>query len=357
MGERPEEIRSEIEETRDRISAEIDELTDRYSPGRVAGRKVHDARDAAASMRARAGVGAGGIRQRLTLRGSGHLGEGHTGNGEAGAAGARLADADSRGKREPREARRHREADEAKHRGRFFRRHQGADKPERRRAASDGWTTATTTGAPDFEPYPAGPAGDVGHVGHVGYPADQPEHSSRSERSSYAYAGEGLYSSASPERTLHTGETSGATSRPVRSATAGARAGAHGTGEIAGPGEPGPAGMSEPASTARSRPSGQDTATGREPASRRRTKAGRGTTHKIHKINTGGHGQEIGLAGASVVMAAVGARLVRHAGRQETELRVAADSTRRYWRPDLPPAAAARAVSRKTSESRTRRPS
>ena len=55
MGARPEKIRSEIEETRDRITAEIDELTDRYSPGRVASRKASGARKAAVSMLARVG--------------------------------------------------------------------------------------------------------------------------------------------------------------------------------------------------------------------------------------------------------------------------------------------------------------
>lgn len=53
MGARPEEIRSEIEQTRDRITAEIDELTNRYSPGRVAGRKATNARSAALSLCAR----------------------------------------------------------------------------------------------------------------------------------------------------------------------------------------------------------------------------------------------------------------------------------------------------------------
>jgi len=106
VGARPEEIRSEIEETRDRITAEIDELADRYSPGRIAGRTTTGAREAAASMRARVGSGATGMKQRLSLRSSshhehsetcGHLGEGRTGTGQAFDVGARQPVAERRG--------------------------------------------------------------------------------------------------------------------------------------------------------------------------------------------------------------------------------------------------------------------
>ncbi|ONH27318.1 hypothetical protein [Pseudofrankia asymbiotica] len=115
--------------------------------------------------------------------------------------------------------------------------------------------------------------------------------------------------------------------------------------------------MDEPVPTTGSRAGEQDLAAGRERAPRGRAKAGHVTTHKIHKIKTDGHGREIGLAGASVAMAAVGARLVLHAGHRETMLSAAADSTRPYRRPDVP-ARAVGAASRKATESRrSRRPS
>jgi hypothetical protein len=113
VGARPEEIRSEIEETRDRISAEIDELTDRYSPARVAGRKASGARDAAFSMRAKVGTGAAGMKQRLSLRSSshhhehsstcGHLGEGQAGTGQAADVGSGRPEAERRGEARRRE--------------------------------------------------------------------------------------------------------------------------------------------------------------------------------------------------------------------------------------------------------------
>lgn len=112
MGARPEEIRSEIEETRDRITAEIDELTARYSPGRVASRKASGARDAAVSMRAKVGSGAAGMKQRLALRSSshhehsstcGHLGEGRAGTGQALDVGASHPAAERRGEARRRE--------------------------------------------------------------------------------------------------------------------------------------------------------------------------------------------------------------------------------------------------------------
>jgi hypothetical protein len=222
VGERPEEIRSEIEETRDRISAEIDELTERYSPGRIAGRKVHGARDAAASVRVRAGAGASGMRQRLTLRGSGHLGEGHTGNGDAGAAGARLAAANSHGQWETGGSPRLREMHGEEARGRSPRRHRGAgrSRPERARAANT--VSDWTGGGADYDPYP---------TDHPPAPGDH-----------FFAAAEG-----DPHREADSADRGG---RPV----------------------------------------------------------GDRFAH--------GHGREIGLASVSVAMAAVGARMIRHAGRR-----------------------------------------
>ncbi|MBX6390069.1 MAG: DUF3618 domain-containing protein, partial [Frankia sp.] len=93
MGARPEEIRVEIEQTRDRITAEVDQLSDRLSPSRVASRKVREVRSAASSMRSKVGAGATGAKHRL--RGGSHL-AGHTGDGEAYEAGARLAESHRR---------------------------------------------------------------------------------------------------------------------------------------------------------------------------------------------------------------------------------------------------------------------
>lgn len=93
MGTRPEEIRSEIEDTRDRLTAEIDELTDRYSPGRVAGRKAHEAKDAAVSVKDKVGASAAGVKDRLTPGSNGH----HSSDGHVHAVGAKVADVAHRG--------------------------------------------------------------------------------------------------------------------------------------------------------------------------------------------------------------------------------------------------------------------
>jgi ElaB/YqjD/DUF883 family membrane-anchored ribosome-binding protein len=50
MGSRPDEIRNEIEQTRDELAYDVDRLADRTSPGRVVGRKVEGVKEKARGM-------------------------------------------------------------------------------------------------------------------------------------------------------------------------------------------------------------------------------------------------------------------------------------------------------------------
>ncbi|MDT3439805.1 MULTISPECIES: hypothetical protein [unclassified Pseudofrankia] len=182
-----------------------------------------------------------------------------------------------------------------------------------------------TVGSPDYEPYPA-------EAFAHGDPAATPE------RGAYGYAGAGQGAYASG-----TGEPHAAGSAYRGAPAGGSRAGHEVTER-----------MTPTAGHAPDEPF-------RDPALERRPRehAGTGyaTSREAGEIAKPGHGREIGLAGASVAMAAVGARLVRHAGRRETMLRAAADSNRPYGRPDIPARAVSMASRKATEPRRSRRPS
>lgn len=62
MGKSPEELRQEIERTRQDLSQDVDALSEKVSPGRVVGRKVERARGAVTSVKERVmGSAAGGV--------------------------------------------------------------------------------------------------------------------------------------------------------------------------------------------------------------------------------------------------------------------------------------------------------
>ncbi|MBL7497281.1 DUF3618 domain-containing protein [Frankia sp. CNm7] len=369
MGARPEEIRSEIEETRDRISAEIDELTDRYSPGRVAGRKVHGARDAAASMRGKVSRGAGW--RWMSPRSSGHLGEGHTGNGEAHAAGARYAaeqGGDKRGGDKPRGAR-------------YGGAEPGGD--ERRRAAAERYRGL-------LHRRPRGkkaetPAGQSFIIGKTGPPMPGvpggPEDSARSGKSvygtsrtaSYPYeadpypeeGGEPIYRDT--ERAFGPRDpgrfTQGSAGAPGPAAVASTGSAYRSTDPARQPSGPGydttfQADAPEHGQRAWTTTTAQSGGRTAEATRRRREDAWaedvRGQDVRDQEVRgeevrgdqaeaahgarereaKRGHRREIGIAGASVAVGAVGARLVRHPGKREAVLLAAADRKRAYWRPD-----------------------
>ncbi|KLL12243.1 MULTISPECIES: DUF3618 domain-containing protein [Protofrankia] len=71
MGENPDKIRTDIELTRSRLSEELGLLSERVSPGRVAGRTAEDARSAVTHARERVVSGTAGARIRL----AGYAGE------------------------------------------------------------------------------------------------------------------------------------------------------------------------------------------------------------------------------------------------------------------------------------------
>ena len=255
MGARPEEIRSEIEETRDRITAEIDELADRYSPGRIAGRTTTGAREAAASMRARVGSGATGMKQRLSLRSSshhhehsetcGHLGEGRAGTGQALDVGARQPVAERRGEAQRRPS------------GGLIRRHRH----------------------PEAAPYPATGAAPAPYE-------PRPDTLAAGARSAY-----------------QPGE-------PLRAAG------------VVGPGMRG--GMaSNRAEPAHPRSRETDQIRPEQPLQARDGGAGQ----RVRGIHKG----EAGLAGASLVAAALGFRKMFHQGRSEQDLLAKAATRRRYY--------------------------
>lgn len=53
MGAKPEELRRDIEATRAQLGEDLDQLTEKISPGRVASRKAADARTAASGLAAK----------------------------------------------------------------------------------------------------------------------------------------------------------------------------------------------------------------------------------------------------------------------------------------------------------------
>jgi hypothetical protein len=275
VGARPEEIRSEIEETRDRITAEIDELTARYSPGRVASRKANEARDAATLMRAKVGSGAMGMKQRLALRSSshhehsstcGHLGEGQAGTGQALDVGASQAAAERRGEAQRRE------------RGGQLRRHRQHDDPPpapypadaARWADSSSYDTASRPGSADFRP--------PKRQAEAGGPSHDPSTYRADDHVTYARVRKHL--SSFPR-------------------------GHHGHGH-------------RPADEQRSDQQRSDEQRSSAAAGGSRPGGGRGRK------------RDLGLAGASIVIGALGARTVRHPGRRERDLLEAANSKRPY---------------------------
>ncbi|ADP84891.1 DUF3618 domain-containing protein [Pseudofrankia inefficax] len=281
MGARPEEIRSEIEETRDRITAEIDELTARYSPGRVASRKANGARDAATSMRAKVGSGAAGMKQRLALRSSshhehsstcGHLGEGQTGTGQALDVGVSQAAAERRGEAQRRE------------RGGRLRRHrQHEDQPPAPypadvRRVDSSYDPASGPGSADFRP--------PRRQAEAGVPSHDPSTYRADDHVTYARVRKHL--SSFPR-------------------------GHHGHGHRQADEQ-----RSDEQRTDQQRSSvaagGSQQAGGPRPGDR----SGRGRK------------RDLGLAGASIVIGALGARTVRHPGRREKDLLEAANRKRPY---------------------------
>ncbi|SBW28956.1 DUF3618 domain-containing protein [Protofrankia symbiont of Coriaria ruscifolia] len=65
MGENPDKIRTDIEATRSRLTEELGLLSEKISPGRVAGRTAADARSAVVHARERVASGAAGARTRF----------------------------------------------------------------------------------------------------------------------------------------------------------------------------------------------------------------------------------------------------------------------------------------------------
>ncbi|WP_165486328.1 DUF3618 domain-containing protein [Frankia sp. Cppng1_Ct_nod] len=65
MGENPDEIKTDIEATRSRLAEEINLLSAKISPGRVAGRTAEDAKHAVAHARERMASGAADAKVRL----------------------------------------------------------------------------------------------------------------------------------------------------------------------------------------------------------------------------------------------------------------------------------------------------
>jgi hypothetical protein len=327
VGARPEEIRSEIEETRDRISAEIDELTDRYSPGRMVHRRTAGARDTAASMRAKVGSGATGIKERLAPHP--HGAHSHpSGDGEAGAAGAHVGRSDHHPRREEGQMGENR-------RRRGLLRHRRSTG-----AVDEGVISRTSASYTGPEPYPSSPTRYTPHaVGREPQPGGYPD-------SAGSPTGQGPLRDASVSSSLGGPPGEEPAGGPVTYTTT--------TTYRTAPAEGGPMRSHATQSrswdgatweTGRTRTSSWDT--GDSMARREQQDADRfdqraqldRQLHRSRVREVGakagqaarGHAGELGLATASAAMVALGARLLRHPSRTEEMLAADAVPARYAW--------------------------